>query len=177
MARDSGRGLGPQGKDAINRYSKISDNSPGAPRYTVPSDKLNTTKVGIRSLFPSGGDFDPFILGLAPTYFQGPTSSTRVRAHQFVPVDSDINDVLNSGNEDEIRALSKQFDASIRGYIHVKFWKRDTECRYGPCSLSEYRTFRESSSKGRSVVGLEGYGFQYCNANNAVFGDLDPSGM
>lgn len=159
MARKSG--LGPQGKSAIDRYVNIPDSSPGIPRYTTPDDKLSTTKIGNRALFASGSDFDIYLLDLAPTYFQGPSRSTRVKAHQFIPLDSSIKDALESGDENEIRSLSKQFDASIRGHIYVKFWKngpKGDEWKYGPCTLHDYRTFRESASKGRSVVGLEGFG-------------------
>ena len=56
----------------------------------------------------------------------------------------------------------RQFsDFNITGLIYVRFIKNNTLWRYGiytPIPLAEYRNFRNSVSKGRSVRYLEQYG-------------------
>ena len=99
-------------------------------------------------------DFGPYYVDHADVYYQGPNRSTRVQAHQFVP----LSDLDEEGEEGE-NVLGKQFMYwNIRGYIYVRFWKKNTLWRYGPCTLQDYRIFRESSSKGRHVRSLEGFG-------------------
>jgi len=142
------RGLGPRGRDAVNRYTPTPDNEAGIPEYGGGA----YNPVGIRALIGSGADFGPYVLDQASAYYQGPTKSTRVKAHQFVPMDPDIWEKAEQG------PLSKQFDSSIRGYIYVKFIKKGNVWKYGPCTLADYRTFRESASKGRSVTYLEVFG-------------------
>lgn len=162
------RGLGPSN---WNRYSDIPDLTPTAGR--VPSTELDETRGGIRSLIPSyepdynnpsadtsswkfnNADWGPYVLQRAGQYYQGPRRSTRVQAHQFIAIDPQEEDDAQNGT------LGAQFYWNIRGYIYVRFWKSGTKgnlWRYGPCTLQDYRVFRESSSKGRSVVGLEALG-------------------
>lgn len=136
-ARGLGKGFNPYG---------IDDQSAGVPQ---PGDTLDDTRGGIRSLIGSGDDFAPYTVNQADEYFQGPTSSTRVQAHQFIPT-IDI--------EEYQRKYSNQLFDQLPGYIYVRFWKKNTLWQYGPCTLRDYRTFRESASKGRSVRSLESFG-------------------
>lgn len=149
MARKGG--LGPQATGATSRYVPTQDNESG-----IPSSSGQYNPVGIRALIGTGADFGPYILTEAADYYQGPGRSTRVKAHQFVPLDPDVAEKVMNGE-----TLSGQFDASIRGHIYVKFWRmgpKGDEWKYGPCTLHDYRSFRESASKGRSVRMLEGFG-------------------
>lgn len=148
MARKEG--LGPRAVGANSRYRSTEDNQSG-----IPSSTGQYNPIGLRALIGTGSDFGPYILTQASDYYQGPSKSTRVKAHQFVPLDPDIVEKINNNEY-----LSGQFDASIRGHIYVKFWKsgsKGDEWKYGPCSLSDYRAFRESASKGRSIKMLEAF--------------------
>lgn len=108
---------------------------------------LSQTKVGMRRLVPTGDDFGPYFVGLADEYYRGPSLSTRVAAHQFVPDEEQMTDIANGGT----------YSAStVRGHIYVKFQRASKRTgidtySYGPHTLADYQTFRESGSKGRSV--------------------------
>lgn len=139
--RALGRGLG----DILNN-NEVDDQSAGIPQR---GDPLGKTPGGIRSLISTGDDFGPYFVDKADTYYQGPSRSTRVAAHQFIPIANDVADDV----------LGDQFLYwQIRGFIYVRFHKKNTLWRYGPCSLHDYRIFRESASKGRSVEALEVFG-------------------
>lgn len=109
---------------------------------------------GLGAVIPSGTDFGPYSVSSADEYYQGPTRSTRVAKHQFIPDDPDWEDKARQGYTNA---------HTLRGHIYVRFWRKTGDpgapegdlWRYGPCSLSDYRMFRESSSKGRAVKGLE----------------------
>lgn len=143
-ANDDRRALG-RGLGDILGNNETDDQSAGIPRR---GDPLDRTPGGIRSLIRTGEDFGPYFVEKADTYYQGPSRSTRVAAHQFIPLNDDSDDVLGS------QFLYWQ----IQGYIYVRFHKKNTLWRYGPCSLHDYRIFRESASKGRSVESLEAFG-------------------
>lgn len=147
MARKEG--LGPRSVGVNSRYRSTEDNKSG-----IPSSTGQYNPIGLRALIGTGADFGPYLLDEASDYYQGPSKSTRVKAHQFVPLLA--MDELSEDDEFK-RTLSQQFDASIRGYIYVKFWKRGDIYKYGPCTLGDYRAFRESASKGRSVRMLENF--------------------
>lgn len=105
-------------------------------------------------LFPSGEDFGPYIVGKADEYYQGPRLSTRVKAHQFIPIeDENFEQWMSSGVVNK-----SQFYWALRGRVYVRFHKYDTLWVYAPCSLADYRKFRESFSKGRDVRSLESFG-------------------
>lgn len=156
MAR--ARGLGPQGGAAIDRYRNLPDATPGLPNADpdrTDEYELAETRVGSRALFGTGPDFGPYVLSRASEYYRGPKSSTRVSGHQFIPLDENAVQKVVEGQ------MGSQFYWNLRGYIYVRFWKtgkRGDLWRYGPCTLQDYRTFRESSSKGRSVRALEVFG-------------------
>jgi len=117
--------------------------------------------TGRRALFPGGTDFGPYVLDEADTYYQGPSRSTRVRAHQFVPDDPQIIERIGNAIESGTLSSAQFADFNITGMIYVRFIKNNTLWRYGvytPITLSEYRNFRNSVSKGKSVRYLEQYG-------------------
>lgn len=108
---------------------------------------LEQTQIGMRRLAPTGEDFGPYFVGLADEYYRGPHLSTRVSAHQFIP-DSDQMSAIQQGGT---------FSANgVMGHIYVKFQRASKRTgidtySYGPHSLADYQTFRESGSKGRSI--------------------------
>lgn len=105
-------------------------------------------------LFPSGMDFGPYFVAKADEYYQGPVRSTRVKAHQFIPIEDEAFQNWVGGG-----VMNKdQFYWALRGRIYVRFHKHDTLWVYSPCTLSDYRKFRESFSKGRDVRSLEAFG-------------------
>lgn len=98
-------------------------------------------------------DFGPYFVDKAEEYYQGPFRSTRVSAHQFVPLDPSVL-------EGDTDVLGKQFRYwTIRGHIYVRWHKKGNLTKYGPCTLQDYRTFREYYSKGRYVRFLESFGY------------------
>lgn len=120
---------------------------PQVPAWNAP---LRKTKVGLNELFPTGDDFGPYAVGKADTYFQGPGNSTRVKGHIFVP---------EIPPEEYVQLYGRQFAWDMPGIIYVLFHKRNDIYQYGPCSLRDYRIFRESASKGRSIRALESFPF------------------
>lgn len=144
MAEQRKSGLG-RGLDYLLNQAE----SQGNPRVPEKDTPLNKTRTGLNGLIPSGDDFGPYFVGKADVYFQGPTDSTRVKAHQFIP---------DFPPEEWRTKYGLQFAWDIPGYIYVVFHKYDTLWRYGPCTLRDYRIFRESASKGRSVRALEAFG-------------------
>lgn len=111
-------------------------------------------RTGLRApkYVPDPEDFGPYFLEESDVYYQGPHRSTRVRAHQFVPLDPNALD--SEG------VLGSQFEYwKLRGYIYVRWWKKGNITKYGPCTLMDYRTFRENYSKGRYVRFLENFGY------------------
>lgn len=158
------RGLGRSLSDILAETEDTPARSGGSLRYEPGRQMMG----GLGSLIPSGGgeterdgrreldaDFGPYQVDLADQYFQGPTRSTRVAAHQFVPLNPDWEQ--ESG-----------LDANtMRGHIYVRFQRKTGDTsgtqpgdlwRYGECSLTDYRSFRETFSKGRAVRTLEAYG-------------------
>jgi len=128
-----------------------------------PAPTTGPPPGGLRSLFPSRdaswedttGDLDPYFVGPASEYYQGPALSTRVRAHQFIPTESQQNSWIMDNP-----VHGAQVMPIIEGYIYVRWRNNGKLTRYGPCTLSDYRSFRESHSKGRSVRWLESFPFQ-----------------
>jgi hypothetical protein len=99
-------------------------------------------------------------------YYRGPNFSTRIRAHQFVPDDLDLVDKLTDATDSGTLNKAQMYDFNILGKIYVRFIKNDTLWRYGiytPIPLTEYRNFRNSASKGKSVRYLEQYGHGWAN--------------
>lgn len=133
-----------------------------------PAPTTSKPLGGLRSLFPSGDDFGPTCVGMANDYYQGPLISTRVAGHQFIPTESAQLDWMNSPVGSGPDGSGQFFDA-MQGHIYV-LWQSDGKVtRYGPCSLSDYRAFRESNSKGRSVRWLQSLGF----VNDWPIGDTE----
>lgn len=100
-------------------------------------------------------DFGPYYVGRASEYYQGPKKSTRVSAHQFVPSDPNMQQMVQTGSD---WVLSNQLYWAISGHIYVRFQKYSTLWKYGPCTLQDYKFFRDYYSKGRYVRDLEKYG-------------------
>lgn len=132
---------------------RVSVDQSGNQRLESPS--------GLNILFASGSDFDPYEVSQASEYYQGPTASTRVAAHQFIP------DTMGSDAQTTRGYIYVRFQrpvrspSSITGQVSPQgYWK------YGPCTLADYRTFRESYSKGRSVQALEAFGHTGVDASN-----------
>lgn len=127
--------------------------------------------TGRRSLFPGGTDFGPYFLDEADSYYQGPGRSTRVKAHQFVPDDPGLIDRINQGIESGTLSQSQFADFNIMGRIYVRFLKRNSLWVYGTAvliPLAEYRSFRNSVSKGKSVRYLEQYGHRAASQDPGV---------
>lgn len=127
----------------------------------LPSDENPYGATGRRSLLLGIPDFEPYILDTAQEYYQGPNRSTRVSAHQFVPDDPDIISKISEATESGTLSQRQFMDFNITGLIYVRFIKNNSLWRYGiytPIPLAEYRNFRNSVSKGRSVRYLEQYG-------------------
>jgi hypothetical protein len=141
--RRKGRGLG-RGLD----YLLDQADGAGDPRVPGEDTSIDKTDIGLNRLIPSGNDFGPYTVEEADVYFQGPSRSTRVQAHQFIP-DIDPTEWRSK--------YGLQFSWDIPGTIYVRFWKNNTLWKYGPCTLREYQTFRDSASKGRSVRALEAF--------------------
>lgn len=146
----------------------------GAPAsgQELPTKNNPYGATGRRSLFPGGTDFGPYFLDQADTYYQGPNRSTRVKAHQFVPDDPDLINRVNQAIESGTLSQS-QFadDIYIMGRIYVRFLKRNSLWVYGTAvliPLSEYRSFRNSVSKGKSVRYLEQYGHRAASQDPGV---------
>lgn len=178
MMQGRARGLGRSLSDILADSGEPEVRSGADVQYGPGQQMLG----GLNALFPSGGsrdpneqegylgrtldaDFGPYNVDLADEYFQGPTRSTRVAAHQFVPVDKDWQ---RRGG----------YDANtLRGHIYVRFQRRTGDksgtqpgdlWKYGECSLSDYRSFRETYSKGRAVRNLEAYGHSRATKSRQV---------
>lgn len=78
-------------------------------------------------------------------YGQGPSSSTRLTAHQFVP---DKEELLRNLIQVKRGILSTQFIDNLEGDVYVEWRKGSTWSKYVGVPLSAYREFRTSSSKG-----------------------------
>lgn len=150
------RGLGPGGR---NIFDDQEGDLYGSRR--LPTGSRPYGAIGAYVLMPGATDFGPYELQEADTYYQGPTRSTRVRAHQFVPDDLEIVDQVRQATESGVLSQRQLYDFNIMGKIYVRFFKNNSLWRYGvytPIPLAEYRNFRNSVSKGKSVRYLEGYG-------------------
>jgi hypothetical protein len=154
MLQGRARGLGRSLSDILAGSAEPESRSAADVQYGPGKQMLG----GLNALIPSGGnpdaDFGPYNVDLAPEYFQGPTRSTRVAGHQFVPVDDDWRNGAYDAN-------------TLRGHIYVRFQRKTGDSsgtqpgdlwKYGECSLSDYRSFRETYSKGRAIRTLEAYG-------------------
>lgn len=153
------RGLGPAGSNALGRYLN-NDDDPASGR-DLPTDSQPYGRTGLRSLIPAGPDFGPFYLEQADQYYMGPGRSTRVKAHQFMPDDVFFMEKLEQAAESGMLNQNQFLDFNITGKIYVRFIKNNSLWYYGtyvPISLAEYRNFRNSVSKGKSVRYLEQYG-------------------
>lgn len=155
MARPP-RGLGPRARRVLDTdlYGGQAD------EIDLPQSGREFGRAGVGGLFASGEDFGLYVVGKSEAYYLGPTNSSRVRGHMFVP-DVAVEDITSG-------ILGEQFDAfSLTGLIYVVFHKRGRMgniVAYGteqPFSLHEYRQFRESPSKGRAVREMEARGFSY----------------
>jgi hypothetical protein len=133
------------------------------PRVEVDQsgNKRLESPSGLNVLFASGSDFAPYEVSEASEYYQGPTASTRVSAHQFIP------DTMGSDAQTTRGYIYVRFQRPVKGPASTTalvspqgYWK------YGPCSLSDDRTFRESYSKGRAVQALEAFGHSGVDASN-----------
>ena len=122
------------------------------------------------ALISGGTDFGPYYIDPLPDdpmyYYRGPNFSTRIRAHQFVPDDPEMVNRVTEATDSGTLSRAQMYDFNILGKIYVRFIKNDTLWRYGiytPIPLSEYRNFRNSASKGKSVKYLEQYGHGWAN--------------
>lgn len=119
----------------------------------LPTGRSTFGRGGVGALFGSGQDFEIYVVEDADQYYLGPSKSTRVRAHMFVP-NVDITDPN----------MSSQFDAfTLTGLIYVMFQNNGNIYVYGtnsPFTLHEYRMFRESPSKGKAVRQMESRGYR-----------------
>jgi hypothetical protein len=160
-------GMGDLGK------SRISD--PSFPlRIPERGGDIQQTPRGYGNVVDSGTDLGPYFVEDAgdDNYYQGPTRSSCVVAHQFVPLDSTLPAQLNararSGGEDEDPMERASLYLNMQGNVYVKFKKPGNKgpyYKYGPCTLQDYRKFRESTSKGRSVRSLEVFGYAAVGAD------------
>lgn len=153
------RGLGPAGRGGFGKY--LDDEDLPAGGGDLPTESRPYGRTGLRALIPSGDDFGPYFVDQADQYYMGPSRSTRVRAHQFIPDDPDFMSKLNEAVKSGTLNTSQFLDFNIVGQIYVRFIKYNTLWRYGTYTsipLSEYRNFRNSVSKGKSVRYLEQYG-------------------
>lgn len=178
MLQGRARGLGRSLSDILASSAEPESRPAADVQYGPGKQMLG----GLNALIPSGGagaedaeedylgkpsdpDFGPYTVDLAPEYFQGPTRSTRVAGHQFVPVD-------------ESWRQRGGYDANtLRGHIYVRFQRKTGDSsgtqpgdlwKYGECSLSDYRSFRETYSKGRAIRNLEAYGHSRAPRNSSV---------
>lgn len=150
------RGLGPAGRRIFDQ-----DEGDLYGSRRLPTEENPYGATGAYTLFPAATDFGPYTLDEADSYYQGPTRSTRVRAHQFVPDDPNIIQQISQAVESGTLSQRQFSDFNIMGQIYVRFIKNNTLWRYGvytPIPLAEYRNFRNSVSKGKSVRYLEQYG-------------------
>lgn len=173
--RETGGGLGRSLSDILDATAARAPINDQDITYDVSGGRFQGTS-GLNALFPSGGitvnkqgkpesdpDFGPYTVSQAAEYYQGPSNSTRVASHQFIPLDENWEQ------------RSARLDANtLRGNIYVRFWRKTGDpgasegdlWRYGPCSLSDYRMFREATSKGRAVRSLEAaFGHGSANAD------------
>lgn len=173
------RGIGEPGRrrlqeieDALTAPDRYDENQPVDHRR-LPTASRPYGIQGVSNFIPTGTDFGPFTLDEADVYYQGPYRSTRVRAHQFVPDDPEIISKIEQATEAGVLNRQQLYDFNITGKIYVRFIKHNSLWRYGvytPIPLSEYRNFRNSPSKGKSVRFLEQYGHGW--ANDGVEGVL-----
>ena len=153
------RGLGPGGRGALGRYVEDVDMPAGG--RDLPTEERPYGRTGLRSLFPAGPDFGPFFLEEADQYYMGPKRSTRVKAHQFMPDDPLFMNKLEDATQSGMMNQNQFLDFNIMGKIYVRFIKYNSLWQYGTyvsIPLAEYRNFRNSVSKGKSVRYLEQYG-------------------
>ena len=154
-----GRNLSDVLGDKSPRTSAGEPYYPWGPDYQPKADLVRGNPTlqpagGLGGLIPSGDDFGPYTLTYEdePNYGRGPSASTRVAAHQFVPFDPNWEEYASIHDAE-----------SLQEYIYVKFWKpgvnKPNLYRYGPSTLQNYRSFREQPSKGRAVTALEAYGY------------------
>ena len=114
----------------------------------------------------------------------GPTKSSCVVAHVFIPVATQ-DELQDEGAGDSVteglNVLSKQFSRisktdrskggssyNILGYVYVMFRNRAGATsgvyKYGPMPLDIYRNYREYSSKGKGIRQiLEPFGYTKSN--------------
>jgi hypothetical protein len=77
-------------------------------------------------------------------YGQGPSRSTRVAAHKFVPNPAEQKYLLG-------RAGVSSKSANNLGTVYVKFHKRGDTYKYSHVPESVYNSFANSNSKGRFI--------------------------
>jgi len=152
MARPPRNRFG-SGFDRIRRDLQDVESGAYSPSRTIfdaleESDRGLPDTAKVRTYQNLVKDLDPYFVDEASEYYQGPDLSTRVKAHQFILIGIDKEDLLS---EEFMPQL-------IRGYVYVRFHKYDTLWRYGPMSLSDYSAFKNSGSKGQYVRRLEVYG-------------------
>lgn len=178
------RGLGPGAQSVWDRLEegKRDGGSTGRIDKTTGA-RLPPTNLyaGMNELIPSGDDFGVYWVQPVDQYYMGPTKSSCVVAHVFVPVatkdeiteDMGIGDSVDEG----LSILSKQFSRiaktdrskggssyNILGYVYVMFRNRagvtSGVYKYGPMPLDIYRNYREYSSKGKGIRQiLEPFGY------------------
>jgi hypothetical protein len=130
---------------ALSRIRQDLNNPVGG---SLPPESTLPDTARVRTYQNLVEDLDPYFVAEASEYYKGPDLSTRVKAHQFIPIGIDKEELL-----------SDQFMPQlVRGYVYVRFHKYDTLWRYGPMSLSDYRSFKNSGSKGQYVRQMEVYG-------------------
>jgi hypothetical protein len=167
------RGLGRRFDDISREIDEFY--SEPASGLNIPSSGRPYGSTGRRALFPAGTDFGPYTVAELPDdpqyYYRGPGSSTRIKAHQFIPNDPDILRKIDEAEQSGTLSNAQFADFNIMGKIYVRFIKKNTLVAYGTkvaIPLIEYRNFRNSTSKGKSVKYLEQYGFDYVGGGPGV---------
>jgi hypothetical protein len=167
------RGLGRRFDDISREIDEYYSGS--ATGLDVPGSGRPYGSTGRRALFPGGTDFGPYMVDPYPDdpmyYYRGPNFSTRIKAHQFIPNDPDILRKIDEAEQSGTLSNAQFADFNIMGKIYVRFIKKNTLVAYGTkvaIPLIEYRNFRNSTSKGKSVKYLEQYGFDYVGGGPGV---------
>ena len=110
-------------------------------------------------------DFGPMEVDPTTQYYEGPSRSSRVAAHQFVP-DEDEEDSgpsIFSGLNIQPAQFKNTNAMLIYGKIYVRWLNNGKYWVYGTTNsipLTEYRSFRHSRSKGTYVRLLERFGHE-----------------
>lgn len=177
------RGLGPAAQSVWDRLEQGKEDGGSTGRIDKTTGaRLPPTNLsaGMNELIPSGDDFGVYWVQPVDQYYMGPTKSSCVVAHVFIPVATQ-DELQDEGAGDSVteglNILSKQFSKvaktdrskggssyNILGYVYVMFRNRAGATsgvyKYGLMPLDIYRNYREYSSKGKGIRQiLEPFGY------------------